>query len=445
MINFFIKTYGCQANVADSQAIANLLSELNCNEIKTEIDADLIIINTCAIREKAEHKVYSYIGKLLKSRGKSPYFKIVVIGCIASYRKKEFYYRFPQINFVAGSRDNKQFLRDKLIDIVLSLQTSKQVLFVKKTIKTKLSKFNLTLGGIKKESKHSKQSFVNIMTGCNNMCSYCIVPFTRGKEISYSMSSILEKIRADINFGAKEIILLGQNVNSYKDSEKGFNFAQLLEAVALIPGNFWIKFMSPNPKDMTLDVIKVMAKYREKLCPFIHHPLQSGSNKILKDMNRNYDIEKYLEQIKWIRKYLPKATISTDIIVGFPGETEDDFLKTMEIIERVKFDRIFSFIYSPRKYTKAALLPDRLSYNEKQQRLDKLQKCQIDISKDKNLAYVGEILKCLVEKHATNGMLLARSGGNHTVLFNGDDVLIDTFVNIKVISAGAANLIGELV
>jgi tRNA-2-methylthio-N6-dimethylallyladenosine synthase len=208
MINFYIKTYGCQANVADSQAISNLLNDLGCDEIKTEAGSDLIIINTCAIREKAEHKVYSYLGRLLKSRDNSPYLKIVVIGCIATYRKKEFYSRFPQIHFVAGARDNKSELRDRLIDIVLSLQTSKQVLSKKNDIKINLSKTNLTLGGLKKELHHSKQSFVNIMTGCSNFCTYCIVPFTRGKEISYLAFDIINKIKIDVENGAKEVIYL---------------------------------------------------------------------------------------------------------------------------------------------------------------------------------------------------------------------------------------------
>ncbi|MFH1461576.1 MAG: tRNA (N6-isopentenyl adenosine(37)-C2)-methylthiotransferase MiaB [bacterium] len=444
MINFYIKTYGCQANVADSQAVSNLLAELGCKEVQAELGADLIIINTCAIREKAEHKVYSYLGRLMKLKDENPFLKIVVIGCIATYRKKEFYSRFSQVNFVAGARDNKSVLRDSLIDIVLSLQTGKQLLASIGDEKIKFIDLDLSLGGIKKEGRHSKQSFINIMTGCNNFCSYCIVPFTRGREISYSAKQILEKIKLDVLAGAKEIMLLGQNVNSYKDPEDNLNFAQLLELVANIEGEFWVRFVSPNPKDMTLDVIQVMSKYKDKICAFIHHPLQSGSNKVLTDMNRKYTVEKYLEQIDWIKKFLPQATISTDIIVGFPGETEDDFLLTMDILEKVKFDNVFSFIYSPRKYTKAALLKDNCSYEIKQIRLDSLQKRQVEISREKNESYIGKILKCLVEKYATNGMLLARSAGNHTILFNGSDSLIDSFVNVKVESAGATNLIAKL-
>jgi tRNA-2-methylthio-N6-dimethylallyladenosine synthase len=395
---------------------------------------------------------------LAKLRKQNNFLNIVVVGCIASYKKQEFYSRFPFISFVTGAKDDKNLLQEKLVDIVLSIETSKQIKDLnyqannlsennisKNTNILKLKKFNLRLGGIKVENRHSIQSFVNIMTGCNNFCTYCIVPFTRGREVSYKAKDILEKIKYDLSMGAKEITLIGQNVNSYKDPESNLNFAQLLKSIALIDGDFWIRFMSPHPKDMTLDVINIMAQYQDKICGFVHHPVQSGSNKIIEAMNRSYTVEKYLEQIDWIKKYLPKATISTDIIVGFPGETEADFMETVKLVETVNFDNVYSFIFSPRKYTKAALMPDLLSYDEKQKRLDFLQKIQINISKSKHEAYIGHSLKCLVEKPAVNGMLLARSAGNHTVLFDGSDSLINSFVKIKIESAGAANLTGSLI
>lgn len=435
MLKFFIQTYGCQANVADSQAIANFLVNLDCQQVFTEPEADLIIINTCAIRDKAEQKIYSYIGRLAKLQKQNNLLKIIIVGCIASYKKQEFYSRFNFITFVNGAREDKNILRDKLIEIVMLSQTSKSI----------VEDVDLKFGGLKQEKKHSTQSFVNIMTGCNNFCTYCIVPFTRGREVSYNSQEILEKIKQDIKLGAKEIFLLGQNVNSYKCPVNNINFAELLEQVANINGEFWIKFVSPHPKDLTLDVIKVMAKYPDKICGFMHHPLQSGSNKILELMNRNYNIEKYLEQVSWVREYLPQATISTDIIVGFPCESESDFLETINIIKQVKFDNIFSFIFSPRKYTKAILMQDDLSYDQKQARLDILQKLQTDISFENNKKYIGKILKCLVEKEAVNGMLLARSSGNHTVLFNGNIELIDSFVDIKIDKVSATNLVGSLI
>lgn len=449
MVNFYIKTYGCQANVADSQAISNFLIELGCKKQNLEANAELIIINTCAIRDKAEHKVYSYIGSLVKLKRKQHNFKVVVIGCIATYRKKEFYSRFPSVVFVSGARDKKEYLQKNLIDLVLSLETTNQLFDKPKILNssaqrnlTRLKKFDLKLGGIKNDDKHSKQSFVNIMTGCNNFCTYCIVPFTRGREISYLASKIIEKIKFDISCGVKEIILIGQNVNSYKDPENGLNFAQLLEKIARLDGEFWIRFVSPHPKDMNLDVIKIMVKYPDKICKWIHHPVQSGSNEILKAMKRSYTVEQYLEQIFWIKKYLPDATISTDIIVGFPGETNSDYLKTRQLMETVRFDNIFSFIYSARKFTKAALLEDNCSFEEKQKRLNQLQKRSIEIVEEKNKSYIGKKLRCLVEKRTTSGKLLARSSGNHRILFDGGDSKINTFVEIYVKFTGVVNFVG---
>lgn len=450
MINFFIKTYGCQANVADSQAVSNYLQDLGCQKVESEKDADLILINTCAIREKAEQKVFSYIGELAPLKLEKKYLQVGVVGCIASYRKKELLSRFDHVRFVYGAKDEQIGLQNLLNDVVLKLETIKSADSgellgeFKSDVKDSLTN-KLFLGGFKSATREVKQSFVNIMTGCNNYCSYCIVPFTRGREISYPMSDVLGRVKRDIQFGAKEITLLGQNVNSYKDPQTGVPFSKLLEEVAMLEGEFWIKFFSPHPKDMTIDVLEVMAKYKDKLCNYIHFPLQAGSNKILQAMNRTYNIEKYLEQIDWIRKILPDATITTDIIVGFPGETETDYLKTRDVMEKVKFDYIFSFVYSPRKYTKAALLQDNCTTEVKHVRLKLLQKRQVDISRERNNRLIGKKMKCLVEKRLTNGKLLARTQGNHRVLFDGDEILIGSFVDLRIEKAGAVNLVGEFI
>ena len=282
------------------------------------------------------------------------------------------------------------------------------------------------------------------MTGCDNYCSYCIVPFTRGREKSYPINAIIERIRKDVKSGAKEINLLGQNVNSYKDPQTGAGFAELLKQVAQIEGDFWVRFVSPHPKDMTKDVLHTISEHNDKLCAFIHLPLQSGSNKILQAMNRTYDVEKYMEQVGWIKDILPHATISTDIIVGFPGETEEDYLETRRVMENVNYDLVFSFIYSPRKYTKAALMEDNCSLEEKTRRLEVLQKRQVDICFAQNSLNIGKTLKTLVEKRLTNGKLLARTEGNIRVLFEGKDELIGRFVKLKIEDAGSVNLIGSL-
>ena len=441
MINFFIKTYGCQVNVADSQAISNYLQDLGCNKVESESDADLILINTCAVRAKAEQKVFSYIGELAPFKAEKKYLQVGVIGCIASYRKKELLTRFDHVRFVYGAKDEQVGLQNLLNDVVLKLGTVKKIEpFQKKTQGT-----SIFLGGFKNKKKEVKQSFVNIMTGCNNYCSYCIVPFTRGREVSYSIIKILDRVKRDIELGAKDITLLGQNVNSYKDPETGANFSNLLEAVAKLDGEFWIKFVSPHPKDMTKDVLAVMAKYKDKLCQYIHFPLQAGSNEILQAMNRTYTVEKYMQQIDWIHKILPDAIITTDIIVGFPGETEDDYLATREVMEKVKFDYVFSFVYSPRKYTKAAQLKDDCPIQVKHDRLTALQDRQVEICREQNNRHIGKTLKCLVEKRLTNGKLLARTSGNIRVLFDGDDNCIGSFIELKIIDAGAVNTIGSLI
>ncbi|MFH1644636.1 MAG: tRNA (N6-isopentenyl adenosine(37)-C2)-methylthiotransferase MiaB [bacterium] len=436
MIKFFIKTYGCQANEADSAALANYLISLNCKQVYDKNLSDLIVINTCAIRQKAEDKFFSYLGELAEVKKRAAHLKVIVIGCVATYRKEEIYKRFEYINFVLGAKEDLNKLKTYLFNSIVELESVKQIYGQNK----KENNVVLNLGGIKDTPKEFKRSLINIMIGCNNYCSYCIVPFTKGREKSFAAKDILLKVKSDLEQGVKEITLLGQNVNSYKDPQSGINFAQLLDTVAAVEGDFWIRFVSPHPKDMTKDVLHVMAKYPDKLCAFIHHPLQSGSDKILKSMNRTYTVEKYLEQIDWIKTILPNATISTDIIVAFPGETIDDFEQTMMVVERVKYDNIYPFIYSSRNYTKASLLNDDVSRKEKIRRIEVLIKRQSEISFEKNSINVGKNLRVLVEKRATNGKLLARTQGNIRVFFDGDDKLIGSFVDVKIEKATPADL-----
>ncbi|MFA5075121.1 MAG: MiaB/RimO family radical SAM methylthiotransferase [Candidatus Babeliales bacterium] len=474
MVNLFFKTYGCQANVADSQSLENYLISLgNVQVVENENLADLILINTCAIRDKAEKKVSSYIGQLAELKKNKTYLNIGVIGCMASYLKKEILTRFDHVSFVFGAKDDLNILKDYLHDLVLKLETIKEIyaheqvheqvhekdnkvkfelkrlkkiINSKNVINNKVKELSdLSLGGVKNKDKELKQSFINIMTGCNNYCSYCIVPFTRGREKSYPSNILLDRIKRDLDLGVKEITLLGQNVNSYKDPVTNNGFEWLMEQVANLTGEFWVRFVSAHPKDMTIDLLKVIADHQDKLCTFIHLPLQSGSNKILQSMNRTYTIEKYMEQIDWVKKILPQATITTDIIVGFPGETEQDYLMTRKIIEQVRYDLIYSFIYSPRKYTKAALMLDNCSNEEKNKRLQELQTRQMEICFENNLLTVGKTFKTLVEKRLANGKLLARTKGNLRVLCDSKDELVGTFVKLKIKSAGRANLIGSLI
>ncbi|MFA6527624.1 MAG: MiaB/RimO family radical SAM methylthiotransferase [Candidatus Babeliales bacterium] len=508
MITYFLKTYGCQANVADSHGVATFLDECGCQQVEQEVDADLIIINTCAIREKAEQKLFSYIGTLAPLRAEKPYQKLGVMGCVASYKKRELYGHFPHVDFVYGAREEMTMLMAYLNDVVQSIATAKQLFMTEperytpqtegrdKNIQKVVERKRLLPRGTKslpfivrdalraphcergnvflpsnlrtsvdslavrgeelqgsasnhtantRVPKEVRRSFINIMTGCNKYCTYCIVPFTRGREISFPMHEILEKVAREIELGSKEITLIGQNVNSYIDPVTSARFPELMERVAQLSGAFWVRFISPHPQDMTRDLFEVMAKYRKKLVGYLHFPLQSGSNRILQAMNRTYTAEEYLEKVGWIHELLPDATITTDIIVGFPGETEEDYQATRRVMEDVKFDLIYSFIYSRRKYTKAFSMEDNCSMQEKEARLEALQKRHIEICQERNQRLVGKQIKALVEKRLTNDKLLARTEGNVRVLFDGSDDVIGTFVTLEICEAKPVNVYGTLI
>jgi tRNA-2-methylthio-N6-dimethylallyladenosine synthase len=475
MVTVFFKTYGCQANVADSQGLLCYLEFLGCEKVENEDQADLIVINTCAIREKAEQKMFSYVGQLAQYKKTKPYLKIGIIGCVASYRKQELYQRFDHINFVFGARDKLDVLQQYLFDAIIKLELTKQLYYnnpdeelrygkqdrnIKKIVANNVSRNTFWAarkiserqttqaalgGGVSVSSNEMCRSFVNITTGCNNYCTYCIVPFTRGREKSYPAHLVLDRIRKDVAAGAKEITLVGQNVNSYRCPETGKGFAQLLQEVAHIDGQFWVRYISPHPKDMNIDVLEVMTQRREKLCAWIHLPLQSGSDSILKAMNRTYTVKHFLTLVDSIRKYLPETTISTDIIVGFPGETESDYRATLEVMEAVRFDFMYSFIYSRRKYTKAYTMKDTCSARIKTERLEELQARQKDICFERNKAQIGETLRILIEKHFAHGRLLGRTKGNIRVVFDGDNSDIGSFAYATIQDAGPVNLSGVLV
>ena len=464
MISYFFKTYGCQANVADSQGLMQNLADFGCTEASSEETADLLVVNTCAVREKAEQKLYSYLGQLSDLKRQRPYIKIGVIGCVASYRKEELYKRFDAINFVDGAREELPVLQTYLADLVVQIETTKQLFAqdpekplrsyqdrnVKSVVQTKkLTPAAARLVALKgalaslQNVKEVGKSFINIMTGCNKYCTYCIVPFTRGREISYPMTEIVDRVRHDVANGAKEVMLIGQNVNSYADPVTGAMFPELLRQVAAIEGEFWVRYISPHPQDMTVELFDVMAAHRPKIAASIHFPMQSGSDRVLQAMNRNYTTKTYLEKVNWIWERMPDATVSSDIIVGFPGETEEDFKATMHMLEIVRFDLIYSFIYSPRKFTKAFKMADDCPADVKQQRLEILQRRQMEIAAERNKANIGKTLRCLVEKRLENGKLLARTEGNIRVAFDGDDELIGTFINVTIESAGPAQMVGS--
>jgi len=434
MINFFIKTYGCQANVADSMHLAEYLKNLGCHLSVSEKDADLVIVNSCAIRQKAEQKLFSYLGSLEKFGEKKTHFSVAVIGCVATYRHKELKHKFPHIKLTFGAKGDREVLKSKLDELV------KEIMTVRMTFRRVFKEDLLKANGVQEKSEF-KKSMINIMRGCNNYCSYCIVPFTTGPERSFSMKEILEQVKHDVESGAKEINLLGQNVDSYKCPEIGSTFAELLKNVAKIEGEFWVRFVSPHPKDMTTEVLDVIAQNRDKLCAYVHLPLQSGSNKILKLMNRSYTRERFLDLVKEIKDRLPDATITTDIIVGFPGETEEDFLETIDLVKKVKFHTIFSFIYSPRKYTKAADMKDDCLAADKKKRLKILQDLHKKNGVEWNKNLIGKTFKVLLEE-ISGGFFWGRTEGNIRVKVKGENLKVNDFVNVKTEDAQLSDLSG---
>jgi tRNA-2-methylthio-N6-dimethylallyladenosine synthase len=455
MISVFLKTYGCLANVADSEVLGRYLADLGCTIVEQEIDADLILVNTCAIREKAEQRLFSYIGRLAMCKKERPYLKVGIIGCVASYRKEEFVRRFDYVQFSFGAKEDPKGLRSFLAKMVINLENEKQLkgscldisdktgLAVNKKKQIRFGKTAYLFS--RRDNKTLNRSVVNVMTGCNNYCTYCIVPFVRGRELSFPSKGILERVQDDIAKGAKEINLLGQNVNAYICPETGITFAELLKKVALLEGEFWIRFLSPHPEDMSEELLVVMAEYKEKIGQWIHLPIQSGSDRILERMKRKYTAGQFLETIASIRKHLPDATISTDIIIGFPGETKEDYEETREVIDRVPFDFSYSFIFSPRKYTKAATFEDQCSEEEKLARLIELQERQKTISRAQNEKKVGTTQRVLVENTMKSGNLFSKTSGNVQVtILSNDESLVNEFVQVRITDARATHLIGEL-
>lgn len=475
MINFFFKTYGCQANVADSEGLASFLKTISCQDVQSEEAADLIVVNTCAIREKAEQKLYSYLGQLCDMKKIKPYMKIGVIGCVASYKREEIYKRFDLVNFVYGAKEDYKVLESYLADLVVKLETTKlmfhdsgqilpstkgqdrdikaivaqprgAVLFKQPRVGSlAIFKKQPLVKGIGSKAKEVSRSFINIMTGCNKFCAYCIVPFTRGREISYPIQEIVDRVAHDAANGVKEITLIGQNVNSYKDPVSGAMFPELLRQVAALQGKFWVRWVSPHPQDMTVELFDVIAQHQDRIPPYVHFPLQSGSNIVLERMRRNYTIEMFEEQIGWLRSRMTLAVVSTDIIVGFPGETEEDFEQTMAALERIRFDWIYSFNYSERKHTLASrTMGDDILQEVKSRRLDRLQTRQLEIATEVYQKHLGAVCEVLIEKRLDDGKLLARTGGNVRVLLEGSDDLIDTFSLVKITAVSPVNLTAQL-
>lgn len=435
---YCVVTYGCQMNLHESEKISGILSGMGMSAVNEPENADVVVFNTCCIRDTAERRALGNIGKMKELKKKNKNLLIVVTGCMTQQNgfAENMKERYQYVDVILGTHN----ISDLENQIRIRLEKKKRVAAVLDTD-----------GYIDDETTPvTRTSFpnawVNINYGCNNFCTYCIVPYVRGRERSRDMKSIISECEKLINDGYKEITLLGQNVNSYGNDvpDENVKFANLLREVAKIDGKFRIRFMTSHPKDLTEDVVKAI-RDNDKICNNIHLPIQAGSNSVLKNMNRRYTREHYLGLIDMIRRYLPDCGITTDIMVGFPYETEEDFLDTMDIVEKVRFSTAFTFIYSVRKGTKAAEMP-QIPYEIKQNRIKRLIARQNEITEEISKDYVGNVYEILVEgmQEKKNGYVVGRTESGRLVSAKGDESMIGEFKNVKITAVKNAQLLGEI-
>ena len=418
------RTFGCQMNARDSEKLSGILREAGYVETESE-DADFVIYNTCTVRENANLRVYGRLGVLHGYKKKNPNMKIALCGCMMQeatvVEKLQKSYRF--VDLIFGTHNIFKFAEL----LAMTLESDRMIIDIWKDT-------NQIVEDLPNERKYAFKSGVNIMFGCNNFCSYCIVPYVRGRERSREAKDIVREIEALVKDGVVEVMLLGQNVNSYgKNLEQPMTFAELLREIEQIDGLERIRFMTSHPKDLSDDLIEVMANSK-KICPHLHLPLQSGSSRILKAMNRRYDKEKYLALAKKIRERMPDIALTTDIIVGFPGETEEDFQETLDVVRQVRYDSAFTFIYSKRTGTPAAVMEDQIPEDVVKDRFDRLLKEVQTISKEMAERFTGNEETVLVEEKNSqmDGYVTGRLGNNHVVHFEGSEELIGKLIRVRL-------------
>lgn len=433
----YIKTFGCQMNVNDSEYLFGQLKHLNYLITDNISDADLILLNSCCVRKNVEQKIYSLIGKIRKLKINNPDIKLGLCGCLAQKEKENIFKNTPSVDFLLGpSRINELEELIKKIEI-----NNKKYLYC-----SHLPEFTLKNIPIKRNSHIT--ALVQIMRGCNNYCSYCIVPYTRGPEQSREVGELLSEVKNLIKKGYKEIFLLGQNVNSYgQDFKKPVPFSELLKMIAKIDNIKRIRFMTSHPKDLSFDLIETI-KNEKNICNHIHLPIQSGSDKVLSLMNRKYDTHRYKTIFNKIRNSIEKVSITTDIMVGFPGETDNDFNDTLTFFKEIKFDNMYSFIYSNRENTVSSLMPNQVPLSIKKERLWKLIDLQKIIATKINKRMEGQTVEVLVEgssRKNIDGQLTGRTDTNKSVIFKGKKELTGQLVLVKIFESDAWTLFGELV
>ncbi len=431
-----VDTFGCQQNVADSQRIMGMLRDMGCDFTEDPMAADIILLNTCAIRENAEKRVYGALGQLTHAKAANPKQIICLCGCMAqqktvadkvraSYRHVDLVFgpqalwKFPELLWEVYTRHGRVFsIEDEHGTIAEGMPVVRE---------------------------SAVKAWVSIMYGCNNFCSYCIVPYVRGRERSRDPEEILAEVRGLVAEGYKDITLLGQNVNSYgKDLDTPMDFADLLAAIDEIPGDYLIRFMTSHPKDAGAKLFETMAR-----CPHVakqlHLPVQSGNSRVLKEMNRGYTREGYLEKVAMARQLMPDIVLTSDIIIGFPGETEAEAMDTISLVQEVGYDALFTFIYSPRPGTPAAKMPDPATRAEKQVWFDRLLEAQNEISAKRHASYVGKTVRVLVDGESGDSRwpLQSRTDGGRLVHLVGDKSLIGQYVQVKITDSNTWALFGE--
>jgi tRNA-2-methylthio-N6-dimethylallyladenosine synthase len=435
---FYLETFGCQMNVVDSERIVDLLQQAGYQQIANAVDADLILLNTCSVRDKAERKVYGHLGRFKPLKAENPSLILGVGGCVAQQEGERLLQKLPFLDLVFGTHNVH-----KLPEMVRSVEENRTRCLETEFLdrETRLQLFPARTAG------DAISRFVTVMQGCDNFCSYCIVPHVRGREVSRPSDEIIAEVQELAAGGVREITLIGQNVNSYGQKEPGErSFAQLLAAVHEVDGIERIRFTTSHPKDLSDELIEAFGAL-DKLCHHLHLPVQSGSDSILRAMNRGYTAAGYLEKVCHLKSVCPEIRLTSDIIVGFPGETEADFVATMELVAEVRYSDVYSFLYSRRPGTAAADLADDLAGVDRQVRFDRLLALQSDISRATWQLDVGRILPVLVEGESRQGggQLFGRTTWNRIVNFPGDKSLVGRTVPVRITASYKNSQLGELV
>lgn len=438
-MQYLIKTYGCQMNIHESEKIAGILEKLGYSETQEEKQADVIVFNTCCIRETAEAKINGHIGEIKKYKERNSDLIVAVCGCMSQQKgvAENLKKRFPFIDIILGTA-NLNLLEEQILKVRNSRRHQTLI---------DVNEFGID-ENIPVYRTSGTNAWVNIIYGCNNFCTYCIVPYVRGRERSRQAETIINEVKQLVAEGYKEITLLGQNVNSYgKDLEDGSSFAKLLDELGKIEGNYKLRFMTSHPRDFTDDVIDAIAR-NPKVCHTIHLPIQSGSDHMLKVMNRHYDKAHYLNLVKKIREKIPDVGLTTDIMVGFAGETEEDFLETLELVKQVRFSGIFTFIYSRRKGTPGYDMPNQVPQAVKKDRIKRLIATQNVIVKEISKEHEGKVFEIIVEgknsKYA-DGTYCGRTDDGRLVNFKSDVDLTGEIVKVKIKTSKSATLWGDIV